>query len=130
MFLNTYQLGLKNAYGGYSNLLRHVTRMNKNDNTVYVLSGYAKCVTPANDKYKVGNKHSIGLLTTDKNYQDNIEQLEKFIHGLGWDSISFCMVEEVEDINTLSNDVLVSSFIRAKQNGKSLVVNDHPITVH
>jgi hypothetical protein len=104
--------------------------MNKNENTVYVLSGYAKCAIPANDKYKVGNKHSIGLLTTDKNYQDNIEQLEKFIHGLGWDSISFCMVEEVEDINTLSNDVLVSSFIRAKQNGKSLVVNDQPITVH
>ncbi|MBE0388413.1 hypothetical protein PLUTE_a1371 [Pseudoalteromonas luteoviolacea DSM 6061] len=42
----------------------------------------------------------------------------------------FCMVEEVDDINTLSNDVLISSFVRAQKNGQSLVVNDHPITVH
>ncbi|WP_462169994.1 hypothetical protein [Pseudoalteromonas xiamenensis] len=42
----------------------------------------------------------------------------------------FCMVEKVEDINTLENDVLISSFIRAKEKGLSLVVNDLPITVH
>ena len=108
----------------------HDTTMNKNENTIYVLSGYAKCATANNGKYKLGNKHSIGLLTTDENYQDNIHELENFIKNLGWDSISFCMVEEVADINTLSNDVLISSFVRAKQNGKSLVVNDLPITVH
>ena len=108
----------------------HDTTMNKNENTIYVLSGYAKCATANNGKYKLGNKHSIGLLTTDENYQDNINEHETFIKNLGWDSISFCLVEEVEDINTLSNDVLISSFIRAKQNGQSLVVNDLPITVH
>jgi len=104
--------------------------MNKNDNIVYVLSGYAKCSTSNHKKYKFGNKHSIGLLTTDENYQANIKRLENFIKNLGWESISFCMVEEVDDINTLSNDVLISSFIRAQENGQSLVVNDLPITVH
>lgn len=106
------------------------TKMNNSENTVYVLSGYAQCSTTKNDKYTLGNKHSIGLLTTDENYQDNIKQLKTFIKGLGWESITFCMVEKVDDINTLSNDVLISSFIRAKENGQSLVVNDHPITVH
>ncbi|RJE76791.1 hypothetical protein BGP78_12300 [Pseudoalteromonas sp. MSK9-3] len=104
--------------------------MNNSDNTVYVLSGYAKCSTTHNGKYTLGNKHSIGLLTTDENYQGNIKQLKTFIKGLGWESITFCTVEKVDDINTLSNDVLISSFIRAKENGQSLVVNDHPITVH
>ncbi|KZN39535.1 hypothetical protein [Pseudoalteromonas luteoviolacea] len=104
--------------------------MNKSTNTVYVLSGYAKCSATQKGKYKLGNKHSIGLLTTDENYQDNINQLKTFIRDLGWDSIMFCMVEEVDDINTLSNDVLISSFVRAQKNGQSLVVNDHPITVH
>ncbi len=104
--------------------------MEQKENTIYVLSGYAKCATANNIKYKLGNKHSIGFLTTDKNYQDNMNKHENFIKNLGWDSISFCMVEEVADINTLSNDVLISSFIRAKQNGQSLVVNDLPITVH
>ncbi|OCQ20812.1 hypothetical protein A7985_13510 [Pseudoalteromonas luteoviolacea] len=104
--------------------------MNKSANTVYVLSGYAKCSTTHQGKYKLGNKHSIGLLTTDENYQDNIKQLKTFIKDLGWDSIMFCMVEEVDDINTLSNDILVSSFLRAQKNGQSLVVNDNPITVH
>ena len=42
----------------------------------------------------------------------------------------FCMVEEVEDINALTNDVLIASFTRAQRNGQSLVVNDLPITVH
>lgn len=104
--------------------------MSKNDNRVYVLSGYAQCSTTHNGKYKFGNKHSIGLLTTDENYQNNIKQLKTFINDLGWESITFCMVEKVDDINTLSNDVLISSFIRAKENGQSLVVNDHPITMH
>lgn len=104
--------------------------MNKQANIVYVLSGYAKCATSNNDKYKLGNKHSIGLLTTDKNYQKNIKKLKSFIRGLGWDSIMFCTVEEVEDINSLSNNVLISSFIRAQENGQSLVVNDQAITVH
>ncbi|TMP30447.1 hypothetical protein CWB99_06760 [Pseudoalteromonas rubra] len=104
--------------------------MNKSANTVYVLSGYAKCSTTQQGKYKLGNKHPIGLLTTDKNYQENIGQLKTFIKDLGWESIMFCMVEEVDDINTLSNDVLISSFLRAQKNGQSLVVNDHPISVH
>ncbi|WP_063368822.1 hypothetical protein [Pseudoalteromonas luteoviolacea] len=104
--------------------------MNENTNTVYVLSGYAKYSTTDQSKYKLGNKHSIGLLTTDKNYEENIHTLKNFIKNLGWDSITFCMVEEVDDINTLSNDVLISSFQRAQKNGQSLVVNDHPITVH
>ncbi|MCO7189646.1 MULTISPECIES: hypothetical protein [unclassified Pseudoalteromonas] len=104
--------------------------MNKSANTVYVLSGYAKCSTTQQGKYKLGNKHSIGLLTTDKNYQENIGQLKTFIKDLGWESVMFCMVEEVDDINTLSNDVLISSFLRAQKNGQSLVVNDHPISVH
>ncbi|MCF6441711.1 hypothetical protein L1077_19940 [Pseudoalteromonas luteoviolacea] len=104
--------------------------MNESTNTVYVLSGYAKCSTTDQDKYKLGNKHSIGLLTTDKNYKENINNLKTFIKDLGWDSITFCMVEEVDDINVLSNDVLISSFLRAQKNGQSLVVNDHPITVH
>ncbi|MCF2910060.1 hypothetical protein L1285_17235 [Pseudoalteromonas sp. DL2-H2.2] len=104
--------------------------MNKNADTVYVLSGYAKCSNAQHGKYKPGNKHSIGLLTTDENYQDNINQLKTFITDLGWESITFCMVEEVDDISTLSNDVLISSFLRAQKNGQSLVVNDQPITVH
>ncbi|WP_125562480.1 MULTISPECIES: hypothetical protein [Pseudoalteromonas] len=104
--------------------------MNKSTNTVYVLSGYAKCSISHTGKYKLGNKHSIGLLTTDENYQDNMHQLKTFIKDLGWESIMFCMVEEVDDINTLSNDVLISSFHRAQKNGQSLVVNDLPITVH
>lgn len=104
--------------------------MNKSTSTVYVLSGYAKCSTTHQGKYKLGNKHSIGLLTTDENYQDNISQLKRFIKDLGWESIMFCMVEEVNDINALSNDVLISSFLRAQKNGQSLVVNDHPISVH
>ncbi|KZN49442.1 hypothetical protein [Pseudoalteromonas luteoviolacea] len=104
--------------------------MNESTNTVYVLSGYAECSAPHLGKYKLGNKHSIGLLTTDKNYQDNINQLKTFIKNLGWDSITFCVVEEVDDINVLSNDVLISSFQRAQKNGQSLVVNDQPITVH
>lgn len=104
--------------------------MNINDNVVYVLSGYAKCSAANTGNYKVGNKHSIGLLTTDENYQNNIKQLKAFVKDLGWESISFCMVEEVNDINTLSNDVLISSFNRAQRNGQSLVVNDLPITVH
>jgi hypothetical protein len=103
--------------------------MNHSERKVYVLSGYAKCSKNNSEKYVLGNKHSIGLLTTDENYQDNITQLEAFVKGFGWDSISFCMVEEVEDINTLTNDVLISSFIRAKENGQSLVVNDLPIAV-
>ncbi|MFY8298716.1 hypothetical protein AAEU28_08105 [Pseudoalteromonas sp. SS15] len=103
--------------------------MNHNDSKVYVLSGYAKCSTANSEKYKEGNQHSIGLLTTDENYQENITQLEAFVRGFGWDSISFCMVEEVDDINALTNDVLISSFIRAKENGQSLVVNDLPIAV-
>lgn len=106
------------------------TKMNKNDNKVYVISGYAHCAVTHNGKYKLGNKHSIGLLTTDENYQNNIKQLKSFIKNLGWESITFCMVEQVDDINTLSNDTLISSFIRAKENGQSLVVNDLPITVH
>ncbi|UDM62480.1 hypothetical protein KIJ96_04250 [Pseudoalteromonas piscicida] len=104
--------------------------MNKSTNTVYVLSGYAKCAITQQGKYKLGNKHSIGLLTTDENYEDNINKLEAFIKDLGWESITFCMVEAVNDISTLSNDVLISSFLRAQQNGQSLVVNDLPITVH
>lgn len=104
--------------------------MNKQANIVYVLSGYAKCATSNNEKYKIGNKHSIGLLTTDKNYQENLKQLKRFVKELGWESIMFCMVEEVDDVNTLSNNVLISSFIRAQENGQSLVVNDQPITVH
>ncbi|CAM4383711.1 MULTISPECIES: hypothetical protein [Pseudoalteromonas] len=104
--------------------------MNNSTNTVYVLSGYAKCAITQQGKYKPGNKHSIGLLTTDENYEDNINKLEAFIKDLGWESITFCMVETVNDISTLSNDVLVSSFLRAQQNGQSLVVNDLPITVH
>ncbi|BBN81618.1 hypothetical protein PA25_16030 [Pseudoalteromonas sp. A25] len=104
--------------------------MAHNANTVYVLSGYAKCATTHHGKYKPGNKHSIGLLTTDENYQDNINQLKTFIKDLGWESITFCMVEEVNDINALSHDVLISSFLRAQKNGQSLVVNDLPITVH
>ncbi|NOU49130.1 hypothetical protein HG263_01005 [Pseudoalteromonas sp. JBTF-M23] len=104
--------------------------MNQNTNTVYVLSGYAKCSTTHHSKYKPGNKHSIGLLTTDENYQDNINQLKTFIKDLGWESVTFCMVEEVNDISSLSNDVLISSFLRAQKNGQSLVVNDLPITVH
>ena len=104
--------------------------MNKSANTVYVLSGYAKYSVTEQGKYKPGNKHSIGLLTTDENYQDNISKLKSFIKNLGWESITFCMVEEVNDISTLSNDVLISSFLRAQKNGQSLVVNDLPITVH
>ena len=104
--------------------------MNKSANRVYVLSGYAKCSSTNNSKYKFGNKHSIGLLTTDENYQNNIKQLKDFVKGFGWESIMFCLVEEVDDINVLSNDVLIQSFNRAQQNGQSLVVNDHPITVH
>ncbi|KPV93951.1 MULTISPECIES: hypothetical protein [unclassified Pseudoalteromonas] len=104
--------------------------MNKQESIVYVLSGYAKCATSNNDKYKLGNKHSIGLLTTDKNYQENIKQHKSFIKQKGWESIMFCMVEEVEDINSLSNSVLISSFNRAQKNGQSLVVNDQAITVH
>ncbi|WMN60885.1 hypothetical protein NI389_05600 [Pseudoalteromonas xiamenensis] len=104
--------------------------MNKSSNTVFVLSGYAKCSMTNNDKYKHGNKHSIGLLTTDENYQNNLQHLTSFVKGLGWDSVMFCLVEKIDDINTLENDVLISSFIRAKENGQSLVVNDHPITVH
>ncbi|MBE0347627.1 hypothetical protein PPEP_a2121 [Pseudoalteromonas peptidolytica F12-50-A1] len=53
-----------------------------------------------------------------------------FIKDLGWESITFCMVETVDDISTLPNDVLAASFLRAQQNGQSLVVNDLPITVH
>ncbi|CCQ10431.1 hypothetical protein PALB_12980 [Pseudoalteromonas luteoviolacea B = ATCC 29581] len=104
--------------------------MDRKSNTVYVLSGYAKCSMANNSKYKLGNKHSIGLLTTDENYQNNLQKLTKFIKGLGWDSIMFCMVEQVDDISALANDVLISSFIRAKENGQSLVVNDLPITIH
>ena len=104
--------------------------MNQKSDIVYVLSGYAKCSTTNNAKYKLGNKHSIGLLTTDENYQENIKRLKAFIKGLGWESIMFCTVEEVEDINALTNDVLIASFTRAQQNGQSLVVNDLPITVH
>jgi hypothetical protein len=104
--------------------------MEKTSDTVYVLSGYAKCSMTNNDKYKLGNQHSIGLLTTDENYQNNLQNLTTFVKDLGWDSIMFCMVEQVDDINTLNNDVLISSFMRAKANGKSLVVNDLPITVH
>ena len=104
--------------------------MSKNDNRVYVLSGYAHCSTTHNGKYKLGKRHSIGLLTTDENYQNNIKQLKMFITGLGWESITFCMVEQVDDIDTLSNEVLIASFIRAQENGHSLVVNDQPITVH
>lgn len=104
--------------------------MNKTANTVYVLSGYAKCANTNNEKYKLGNQHSIGLLTTDENYQENLLTLENFVRGFGWDSIMFCMVEKVDDINALANDVLVSSFMRAQKNGQSLVVNDEPITVH
>ena len=104
--------------------------MSENLNVVYVLSGYAKCAAAKNGKYKVGNKHSIGLLTTDENYQENIDQLTTFVKNLGWESIMFCMVEEVDDIDVLSNDVLISSFVRAHENGQSLVVNDQPITVH
>ncbi|TMN37661.1 hypothetical protein [Pseudoalteromonas sp. S2755] len=104
--------------------------MNKSTNTVYVLSGYAKCAITQQGRYKLGNKHSIGLLTTDENYEDNISKLKTFIKGLGWESITFCMVETVNDISTLPNDVLVASFLRAQQNGQSLVVNDLPITVH
>ncbi len=115
---------------GHRVQFKNVTKMNKNIDTVYVLSGYAKCSSAQHGKYKLGNKHSIGLLTTDANYQSNIDQLKSFIKDLGWESITFCMVEEVDDINTLSNDVLISSFLRAKKNGQSLVVNDQPITVH
>ncbi len=104
--------------------------MNKSANTVYVLSGYAKCSRANNGKYKLGNQHSIGLLTTDENYQNNLTQLKTFVNDLGWESVMFCMVEEVDDIGTLSHDVLTSSFIRAQNNGVSLVVNDMPITVH
>ncbi|RXE95056.1 hypothetical protein [Pseudoalteromonas sp. PS5] len=104
--------------------------MNKSTNTVYVLSGYAKCAITQQGKYKLGNKHSIGLLTTDENYEDNISKLKAFIKDLGWESITFCMVETVDDISTLPNDVLAASFLRAQQNGQSLVVNDLPITVH
>lgn len=104
--------------------------MNKTVNTVYVLSGYAKCALANNSKYKFGNQHSIGLLTTDENYQENLTQLTAFIEALGWNSVLFCMVEEVDDVTTLSNEVLISSFNRAQQNGKSLVVNDQPIMVH
>ncbi|MFC3031022.1 hypothetical protein ACFOEE_00555 [Pseudoalteromonas fenneropenaei] len=104
--------------------------MDKRSDTVYVLSGYAKCSVPNNGKYKLGNKHSIGLLTTDENYQSNLQHLTTFVKGLGWDSIMFCMVEQVDDISTLENDVLISSFMRAKENGQSLVVNDQPITMH
>lgn len=104
--------------------------MDNTSNTVYVLSGYAKCSMANNDKYKLGNQHSIGLLTTDENYQDNLDHLTTFVKGLGWDSVMFCLVEKVDDINALENDVLISSFIRAKENGQSLVVNDLPITVH
>lgn len=103
--------------------------MNSSESKVYVLSGYAKCASANSDKYKLGNQHSIGLLTTDENYEDNITQLETFVKGFGWESISFCMVEEVDDINALTNDVLISSFIRAQENGQSLVVNDLPIAV-
>ena len=56
--------------------------MDQNENTIYVLSGYAKCATANNSKYKLGNKHSIGLLTTDENYQDNINKHKTFIKNL------------------------------------------------
>lgn len=101
-----------------------------NQSTVYVLSGYAKCADASNGKYKLGNKHSIGLLTTDKNYEENLDNLKAFVRDLGWDAITFCLVEQVEDISALEHEVLISSFKRAHKNGQSLVVNDQPITVH
>lgn len=91
------------------------------------ISGTAEYIL-ADERYGKGDRHAFTLFSVDENFEDNLEKIEKYLNGLGWDEIVIEEVHAITSIDDVEHAVLKQGYELAEQQDMSFVINNTPAT--
>ncbi|MBU2869959.1 hypothetical protein [Colwellia sp. E2M01] len=91
-----------------------------------ILNGSAEYMLTT-DQYTQGDRHSFNMFVKNDDLNAQLDNIEKYLVGKGWDNIEITDNGLIENIEEISHSVLIEAFKKAQVEGICAVVNNTAI---
>ncbi|WP_448213103.1 hypothetical protein [Colwellia sp. MEBiC06753] len=91
-----------------------------------LLNGTAQCQT-TNKWLKAGNRHEFYMFSTNKDLYSQLDNIEDYLTKRGLDHIEIKAAEEIQDSQSIENEMLLYAFQEAAQQGISGTIVRAPV---